>query len=372
MDYSVAGVKRNSRKLTPDVVRAVAIIMVVWGHLIQVLYSSIVSDIYDIAVFRMIYTVHMPLFMLISGYFFYNSNNNKALKEKVVNRIKGILMPLLIWNTVHYTINIIFDIVLVGEFTFSGKQFLKELFEGYWFLWAIFAFSIVMSLARCIPCLWLRVCCYLGFAVIMIPSPCRWPMLTMYPFFLVGYCYHYMENEKPNLIKTKFWIVLGSGGLYLLSLIVYFRESAMGNSEVKVLLEKTIEVLHERTMGAYMHDLLRFTLFYLMGLAGSVFVISLIHKLFRNGERGRFINAFAKIGMYSLQIYILQRILIEQIWGKIYKNYYVRYFKDYIMTHIWLITVVITLLLAVLFSCFITFVFDKIKNKRITQIIFGR
>ena len=49
-----------------DVLKLFAIFLVVWGHCIQNLHSG---DFYSEPVYKIIYSFHMPLFMVISGFF---------------------------------------------------------------------------------------------------------------------------------------------------------------------------------------------------------------------------------------------------------------------------------------------------------------
>ena len=56
-----------------DVLEAVAITLVLVGHAMQFgsgMHCYIYSDIFDNVVFKVIFSFHMPLFMLISGYLF--------------------------------------------------------------------------------------------------------------------------------------------------------------------------------------------------------------------------------------------------------------------------------------------------------------
>jgi len=69
---------QNKRNNTIDIIKAVAIILVCIGHSIQ--FGSgfnILSEeiFFDNICFKIIYSFHMPLFMLISGYLFYFSVN---------------------------------------------------------------------------------------------------------------------------------------------------------------------------------------------------------------------------------------------------------------------------------------------------------
>lgn len=62
-----------------DILKGYAIILVVFGHCIQ--YGSGLQAMsnglyFDNKVFQMIYSFHMPLLMLISGYLFYNTTKN--------------------------------------------------------------------------------------------------------------------------------------------------------------------------------------------------------------------------------------------------------------------------------------------------------
>lgn len=63
---------QHSRSVLIDTIKGVAILLVVWGHFIQFIYVG--SDSYfDNIIFKVIYSFHMPLFAIISGYLYCNS-----------------------------------------------------------------------------------------------------------------------------------------------------------------------------------------------------------------------------------------------------------------------------------------------------------
>lgn len=71
--------QNNERNAYIDFVKAVAIILVIVGHCIQ--YGSgndvlSASTFFDDKVFKFIYSFHMPLFMLVSGYLYSFSMRN--------------------------------------------------------------------------------------------------------------------------------------------------------------------------------------------------------------------------------------------------------------------------------------------------------
>lgn len=59
----------KSRNIYFDILKGIAIILVAYGHVLQTFNSNWESSIIG----KTIYAFHMPLFMLISGYFFYPS-----------------------------------------------------------------------------------------------------------------------------------------------------------------------------------------------------------------------------------------------------------------------------------------------------------
>ena len=54
-----------------DSLKGFAILLVLWGHSIQYLCSGI--DFFQNFIFKIIYSFHMPLFFLISGFFFHSA-----------------------------------------------------------------------------------------------------------------------------------------------------------------------------------------------------------------------------------------------------------------------------------------------------------
>lgn len=63
----------KSRNIYFDVLKGITIILVAYGHVLQTFNSN-----WEISIIgRTIYAFHMPLFMLVSGYFFYPSVQNR-------------------------------------------------------------------------------------------------------------------------------------------------------------------------------------------------------------------------------------------------------------------------------------------------------
>lgn len=94
------------------------------GHCIQ--YSSVGNfDFFENIVFKVIYSFHMTLFMLISGYLFYYSFKKRNLKELLVHRTQSLVQPIVMCGIVMYLL------------TSGAKQMIIEhnvlsLFDGAW------------------------------------------------------------------------------------------------------------------------------------------------------------------------------------------------------------------------------------------------
>lgn len=100
-----------------DLVRGIAVILVVIGHCIQYM-SGPDYDFWHNPVFEFIYSFHMQLFMLISGYAFYwSSQKQQSLVRTVADKIKRLLFPCGFWAAAGYVL----WIVRGGGGTVPGK-----------------------------------------------------------------------------------------------------------------------------------------------------------------------------------------------------------------------------------------------------------
>lgn len=137
-----------SRNKTIDIMKAIAIILMVLGH------SGFKYG-------RWIYQFHMAMFFIVAG-FCYNekySNNMQGIKELIIKRIKSLYIPCFIWNI---TITLLHNILVEINFTegniYSVKQILINickcvLFSGgdhlsgaMWFLRTMFFSTIIYAM----------------------------------------------------------------------------------------------------------------------------------------------------------------------------------------------------------------------------------
>lgn len=132
-----------------DVIKGIAIVLVIIGHCIQ--YGSgnqFLSGglFFEDNFFKIIYSFHMPLFMLVSGYLFYYSVEKHSVSYNIKTRITTLLIPIVSWGILLFVIELI-----MGGY-YSEINLFKELFstiiDNLWFLWAIFYLSFIVILIK--------------------------------------------------------------------------------------------------------------------------------------------------------------------------------------------------------------------------------
>ena len=84
----------KNRNTFIDLITGIAIFLMLWGHCIQYCVAGSEIDFFENIVFKFIYSFHMPLFMLVSGYLFFFSFSKRSLKELLIHRVQSLLQPI--------------------------------------------------------------------------------------------------------------------------------------------------------------------------------------------------------------------------------------------------------------------------------------
>ncbi len=186
-----------------DNMRAILIILVVWGHVLEPMRpaeNSIKS------IYYFLYFFHMPAMTFISGYF------SKNLEKIRSNAFVTILIPYLILNVFNY----LFKMYILQEPHF-GFRFFRPLF-GLWYLLALFLWKFFLKdLVR------IRFLLPLSFLLGILSGYSKefseylalGRVICFLPFFLLGY---YCTRENLEKLKgfpkwISFGIILAIGSL---------------------------------------------------------------------------------------------------------------------------------------------------------------
>lgn len=289
--------KLHKRNIYLDVIKAFAIICVVLGHCIQ--YGSgahyLEDSLYfDNLVFKIIYSFHMPLFTLISGYLF-AFTIEKDLKEVIHGRFKSLIIPIAMWSLISFTMVFLSQILSIDNINVISllKKYLSIFFENLWFLWAIFWCSIIVLIVKNLFKDFKIIYIFIILLSFFIPdigilAGCKF----VYPFFVIGYFYN-KDNLKEKLKKTYTSIsLLVFGFLFIILLLFYNRDSFIYISGHYIFQGVPIR--------QFFIDLYRFVI----GLIGSVFILFLFYKIVPV-IKGKFLKCIKIIGENTLGIYII-------------------------------------------------------------------
>lgn len=192
------------RNNTVDVIRGFAMLLVVLGHTL----SGSTCEFHDNLLFQIIWTLQMPLFIIISGYVTKYSQpitSARGLLKFIKKRTIAYLLPWTVWTF------IVRGLIFMKDGLLDIKYLLWNMDSGYWFLVTIWTISIVygcsdylsnrISKKDNVLVLFHIVWCTVGMGILGLVGftmglSFLCIKLTLYyiPFYLAGYLYgHYQE-----------------------------------------------------------------------------------------------------------------------------------------------------------------------------------
>ena len=340
-----------------DFLKGIAIFLVLYGHTIQYCCQSS-FDFFDNYVFKIIYSFHMPFFMLISGYLFYFSFQKREIKDLVIHKTQSLLQPI-IFGTI---LTSLLKAILHRDFSgFLHNDWIGN-FGGFWFLWSVLACSLTLSLIyKTTDRFWLHIILlFFGiFFVYLFPN--KTLTIYMFPYFLIGFLYSKYKDRLNNLYKIFSYISLP---LFPILLIFYNKEHYIYTSGLHFSLPLSSDIVFV--------DLYR----WLIGFVGSIFTITVIKYAFNYLYEKTLLSKLrlyiCYLGKKSLQIYVLQSFFLEYClnWGyeKIvkYLGYNILYKNTLLYNFLY------TPLIAITYSIILALIIIVLEKTKINKIIFGR
>jgi fucose 4-O-acetylase-like acetyltransferase len=332
-----------------DALKGFTIFCVLWGHSIQDSGNGDDSFFHN-QVFEFIYSFHMPLFFMISGFFF-NSSLKLNFKELVCKKGLALLLPCLTWTIIFGGLFCTKAFVLK-----SGINYISELTKiidplnwQFWFLKELFISYVLVYIAlKIFKKQWLA--CILSICFVLIAPSCNMQRFLL-PLFWLGI---YLKNNYQVVLKYSKWI-LGISGLVFGICLLFWD----GNYTIYV--SRFPPLIH---FIAFSFDFsnLDIALFRLIiGAAGSIFWFVLLQQAYKKNQ---FFAQLEKAGACTLGIYILQTTVLELI---------VSSRVNLSTVNIWIYSLIITPLIA-LFTLIICIYLTKLINKNdfIKTILLGK
>ncbi len=352
-----------------DFIRGIAVIFVLWGHCIQ--YGMVAAgDFFENPIFKAIYSFHMPLFMLVSGYLFFYSAK-KTLKELLVSRFRSLGYPLLIWGCARPFFKFLKAVLSDGkniEMIGIFIDFLHNCVDGItgiWFLWAALVISVIMTFAEKIylrggkgKIVYAGILLAGGMAICILPG--RVNNLFMYPYFIIGCCLHRLVSPDMKYVR---WIERISIVLYSMLLIFYSRDCYIYTSGLWIFNR------HEPWWRQLGIDLYR----YMVGLFGSIAVLSVAKKLYSAVNKESLVSSLViRLGTISLEIYILQRYLVERFGAAAFSRLVNYMGENYFAKNLVVFDFVITSLAAVAAALIMDRIIYALQRVTVSKYVFGR
>lgn len=292
----------KQRSVYLDVIKGGTIILVVFAHCIQFgsgeqFYAN--QQCFNDPLFSIIYGFHMPLFMAVSGFLFWSSVNRYSCAYVAVSRIKSLLVPIIVWQSL-YLLFLFFSgqILLSHSLIYSYRGAL-------WFLWSVLICSLIILIGR--------IC----FKDSMLYGGAVWIMFLfvpdqylsnlhvfMFPYFMVGYYWNRfgMQNRYNLLSHREKWMLCGIS--FVGFLLFYFLYDA---PERSIYLNGTCLLGRASVITQLLIDMAR----YIYGFLGVIMVMILIDQLLGFLKESVVCKYIVKFGKMSLGIYVINHYTYE-------------------------------------------------------------
>lgn len=273
-----------------DIVKAIAIYLVIVGHVI---------DQIGLEKSFLIRYLHMPVFFFVSGFFLYHTIHKYTFREVFIKKAKTLLTPYIIWSFISFGVNVIIFFIQKNY----GYQNLKEEFieiflyaRSLWFFIMMFFSSIFLAVfAYTIKNkYWILICVCGWFLVSMQPINnifLLYKFKWLFPFMLLGYLSaKYKKMIKGEIIWSK--VILNILGFILVAGIFYNENYYYAYSQFDY--SNVIEII----MGL---------IYYAISFWGIVSCLILAQKL----SEYKLSNKVQHIGASTADIYVIHSFFIK-------------------------------------------------------------
>lgn len=319
----------KNRLIEFDLLKAFAIYFVILGHVLQ--YVVFKSNFSKDPVWCFIYTFHMPLFIIISGFFFSYKGD---INHYMTNKAKQLLFPAMVGCVIAYSFIYLFNIL---HKDYTSLPPIDVIVSDLWFLKFIFIANIVaVFFKKSNIYIKLFIIIYISyFCFSSYGSYCSFA--SYIPFFFIGIFIKYLYEKK----KINAYLV------FSLSLIVCVLTFLIWNNQY---------LLYYSPVDLSLPHIFAYTMRIILGTSISGLIISsffLFNKMFDLNKFAFLINT----GKRTLLIYVLQFLVIERL--LIFIN-----LAKYLPSNI-IILYVISILLSIVFL----FMFNSLSQSRLIKSI---
>ena len=296
----MTAVTKKQREPVIDIIKGVAIILVLIGHVIQFASGAEYRSsgaFYDNILFKVIYSFHMPLFMVVSGFLFHHSVISKSPWTVIWDKIKALLLPIFSFA------------FIVWLFRFNSQYSFLDQIRNYlsvtrftlWFLWALFYSSIGVLVGHYL--FKDNVIVWLVLILASFLTPDKWfseLYKFTFPCFLFGF-YVKKQAWMPFFKRNICFILPICSVLFIAGLLFYNVDCFVYMSGCNILSDGRID-FRQLWLDVYR---------IMVGLLGSIVFTSLMFILIRRIKDSKLAQLLAKVGMNTMGIYCFQTFFFQ-------------------------------------------------------------
>lgn len=242
----------------------------------------------------------MPLFMFLSGYVFYWSCKNRSLKEIIIIRVRGIGIPMIIWGTISWFIELI-NLLSNRDFMFSLKTIkglLSQILE-IWFLWAVLLSSLIVAIVyKLYTKKFGKYLLMFLLAGVLIFFPNHTTNLFVYPYFVLGFLFNEFHIANAKSYKTARLFTIP---IWIIMLFFFKKEHYIYTSGISPFSSSY------GFSGQIIIDLFRYTI----GFIGLIAIWEITQFIYRQTNWIFPKITIEQVGLHSLELYVIQRLFLE-------------------------------------------------------------
>lgn len=275
-----------------DILRGMAIFMVVCGHLI---------DNKDI-LFRYLNNLHLPLFFVISGYLLSRSLSRHSCEYVFKKKIFHLFIPFLSWSTVALILK---AIILMQSNEFSIKKiymiFLDVIIyaNSAWFLLTLFFGSCLLILYEKLKGKRYLFWIFIFFIYFFLPNNILkfGKLKIMFPIFFIGF---WLEKKSGEYWLKNIYLKIGG-----IIFSIFFLTSLYFIYDKKMYIAFT-----EFNIPLFSKDDFWYLYYWFIQFLGLFFSVYILYPFFRK----LYLSKFFKIaGVYSMDIYMQHLFFVNYV-----------------------------------------------------------
>lgn len=319
-----------------DFLKFFAIFCVVLGHMLQYGYDYDGNEFYNNRLWAFIYSFHMPLFMMLSG-FFATSSLQSSFYNMVKKKIIRIWLPAYIWLSIALLVCMIICCFTEWEIK-EIPNFFPPFYNVFWYLnCLIFCYTIIFIAKKIIK---RDLFAFVSSCILFICLPIGYidNINFMLPYFWIGYFLH----------KYDYWVILHLHYILFTSFLCFLILSLFWAGRFTVY--KYPIILFPLPTINYLSILCyRYTI----GLMGALFFWTLAIFTIRMTKYS-YLSLITRCGKYTLVIYIFN-ILCCELYSR--SPLHIYNYKGNIM-HYNLLSIILAILF-IIFSLIVISIFQR-------------